>query len=53
VRIIPAFGKKEGDSVNYGGLLGLAPVMKVSKLSCENFVNRGGRIPAPMRSLTN
>lgn len=53
VRIIPAYGKKVGDEVDYGGLLGLAPVMNVSRLSSENFVNRGGRIPAPMRSLTN
>lgn len=53
VRIIPAFGKKVGDVVDYGGLLGLAPVMKVSTLSSANFVERGGKIPAPTRSLTN
>jgi uncharacterized protein len=53
VRIIPAFGKSVGDFVDYGGLLGKAPVMEVRKLSCANFINRGGRIPAPMRSLTN
>lgn len=53
VRIIPAFGKNVGEFVDYGGLLGKAPVMEVRKLSCENFVGRGGRIPAPMRSLTN
>lgn len=53
VRIIPAYGKKVGESVDYGGLLGLAPVMKVSTLKSDNFVNRGGRVPAPMRSLTN
>ncbi|HOI28263.1 MAG TPA: PFL family protein [Melioribacteraceae bacterium] len=53
VRIIPAYGKNVGDFVDYGGLLGKAPVMEVRKLSCENFVGRGGRIPAPMRSLTN
>ena len=53
VRIIPAYGKKVGDTVEYGGLLGMAPVMKVSQLSSANFVNRGGRIPAPVRSLTN
>lgn len=53
VRIIPAYGKKVGDTVDYGGLLGLAPIMPVSTLSSENFVLRGGRIPAPMRSLTN
>ena len=53
VRIIPAFGKKEGDFVDYGGLLGKAPVMSVRKLNCSDFVGRGGRIPAPIRSLTN
>ncbi|MFH2029656.1 MAG: PFL family protein [Bacteroidota bacterium] len=53
VRIIPAYGKKVGDTVDYGGLLGLAPIMKVSNLSCENFVGRGGRVPAPTGSLTN
>lgn len=53
VRIIPAYGKKLGDFVDYGGLLGKAPIMEVRNLSCENFVGRGGRIPAPMRSLTN
>ncbi len=53
VRIIPAYGKNVGDFVDYGGLLGKAPVMEVRKLSAENFVGRGGRIPAPMRSLTN
>jgi len=53
VRIIPAFGKKEGDFVDYGGLLGKAPVMGVRTLSSEKFINRGGRIPAPVRSLTN
>jgi hypothetical protein len=53
VRIIPAYGKKIGDMVDYGGLLGKAPVMEVRKLSCAEFVNRSGRIPSPMRSLTN
>lgn len=53
VRIIPVYGKTVGDSVNFGGLLGEAPVMKVSRLKSDNFVNRGGKIPAPMRSLTN
>ncbi len=53
VRIIPAYGKKVGDSVDYGGLLGLAPIMAVREISSEGFVKRGGRIPAPMRSLTN
>jgi len=53
VRIIPAYGKKVGDVVDYGGLLGLAPIMSVSTLRSNNFVLRGGRIPAPVRSLTN
>ncbi|MGK9368570.1 PFL family protein [Melioribacter sp. Ez-97] len=53
VRIIPAFGKVVGDFVDYGGLLGKAPVMEVKKLCSAGFINRGGRIPAPMRSLTN
>lgn len=53
VRIIPAYGKKQGDFVDYGGLLGMAPIMPVRNLRCDNLVLRGGRIPAPMRSLTN
>ena len=53
VRIIPAYGKSVGDSVDYGGLLGLAPIMAVREISSDGFVKRGGRIPAPMRSLTN
>ena len=53
VRIIPAYGKKVGEYVDYGGLLGKAPVMEVRNLSCEKFIRRGGRIPAPTRSLTN
>ncbi|GBD90126.1 hypothetical protein BMS3Abin04_00842 [bacterium BMS3Abin04] len=52
-RLIPAYGKKVGDTVNYGGLLGEAPIIPVSKLNSENFVLRGGRIPSPVRSLTN
>ena len=53
VRIIPAIGKKAGDNVYFGGLLGKAPIMNISKLSSENFVKRGGRIPAPIHSLNN
>lgn len=53
VRIIPAVGKKVGDKVNFGGLLGYAPIMKVNTFSCEAFVNRGGRIPAPIHSFKN
>lgn len=53
VRIIPVAGKKVGDKVVYGGLLGEAPVMPVNTLSSEKFVCRGGRIPAPVHSLNN
>ncbi|MCB0743335.1 MAG: PFL family protein [Ignavibacteriales bacterium] len=52
-RLIPAYGKKLGDYIDYGGLLGKAPIMEVRNLSSQNFVGRGGRIPAPVRSLTN
>jgi uncharacterized protein len=53
VRIIPVYGKGVGEYAEYGGLLGRAPVMPVSQLSSSVFVRRGGRIPAPIRSLTN
>ena len=53
VRIIPAPGKKEGDYVEYGGLLGRAPVMAVNKFSSAEFVRRGGRIPAPIQAMRN
>jgi uncharacterized protein (UPF0210 family) len=53
VRVIPAYGKKAGDSVTFGGLLGEAPVMKISTLSPAKFIARGGRIPAPIHSLKN
>lgn len=53
VRIIPAMGKKIGESVEFGGLLGTAPVMTVHGFSSKDFINRGGRIPAPMHSLKN
>ena len=53
VRIIPAPGKKAGDKVVFGGLLGEAPVMKTNNLSSAAFVQRGGRIPAPIHSLNN
>lgn len=53
VRIIPAIGKTVGDEVEYGGLFGSAPVMKVHEFSAEKFINRGGRIPAPLQSLRN
>jgi uncharacterized protein len=53
VRIIPVPGKKVGDMVEYGGLLGSAPVMPVNKFSAARFIRRGGRIPAPIQSLRN
>ncbi len=53
VRIIPVPNKKVGDYAVYGGLLGEAPIMNVNKLSSETFINRGGRIPAPIHSLNN
>ncbi|GBF23389.1 hypothetical protein tpqmel_0793 [Candidatus Gastranaerophilus sp. (ex Termes propinquus)] len=53
VRIIPVPGKKVGDTAVFGGLLGEAPIMPVSTLSSDVFVNRGGRIPAPIHSLNN
>ncbi len=53
VRLIPAPGKKPGDRVEFGGLLGGGPVMAVSPLSAEAFINRGGRIPAPIHSFKN
>ncbi|MBC8061861.1 MAG: PFL family protein [Clostridiaceae bacterium] len=52
-RLIPAPGKKVGDTVEFGGLLGRAPVMKVSNFSSVDFINRGGRIPAPIHSFKN
>ena len=52
-RLIPAVGKKVGDTVEFGGLFGYAPVMPVNPYSCDNFVNRGGRIPAPIHSFKN
>lgn len=53
VRIIPVVGKEVGDTVEFGGLLGYAPVMPVNRFSCEAFVSRGGRIPAPIHSFKN
>ena len=53
VRIIPVIGKTVGDTVEFGGLLGYAPVMPVNSFSCEAFVNRTGRIPAPIHSFKN
>jgi uncharacterized protein (UPF0210 family) len=53
VRIIPVIGKGVGDRVEFGGLLGYAPVMKVNQFDCAPFINRGGRIPAPIHSFKN
>ncbi|MCY6959145.1 PFL family protein [Clostridium sp. ZC22-4] len=53
VRIIPVYGKTLGDKVEFGGLLGSAPIMRVSNFSSANFVNRGGHIPAPIHSFKN
>jgi len=53
VRLIPAIGKKEGDSLSFGGLLGHGPVMKINRYSPKKFIDRGGRIPATLQSLKN
>lgn len=53
VRLIPAIGKKCGDELNFGGLLGGGPVMEINRKNPQAFINRGGRIPAPLQSLKN
>jgi uncharacterized protein (UPF0210 family) len=53
VRVIPVPGKKPGDLVRYGGLLGDVPIMKVSGFSSKAFMQRGGRFPAPVTSMRN
>ena len=53
VRLIPVVGKDVGEQAEFGGLLGYAPIMPVNKFSCEKFINRGGRIPAPIHSFKN
>lgn len=53
VRIIPVAGKKEGETVEFGGLLGRAPIIGLNSFSSDGLINRGGRIPAPIQSLTN
>ncbi len=53
VRVIPVFGKKVGDMVEYGGLFGSAPIMPINPHSASVFISRGGRIPAPLQSLKN
>lgn len=53
VRIIPVFNKDIGETIEFGGLLGYAPIMKVNEFSCNDFISRGGRIPAPIHSFKN
>ena len=53
VRVIPVQGKTVGDTAEFGGLLGYAPIMPVNAFSCDEFVNRPGRIPAPIHSFKN
>lgn len=53
VRVVPAIGMKEGETLEFGGLFGSGPVMKVNSFSCSKFISRGGRIPAPLQSLKN
>lgn len=53
VRLIPVIGKGVGETVEFGGLLGYAPIMPVNPFSCEAFISRGGRIPAPIHSFKN
>ncbi|MCD7894140.1 MAG: PFL family protein [Erysipelotrichaceae bacterium] len=53
VRVIPVIGKDVGDTVEFGGLLGYAPIMSVNEFSCDEFIDRGGRIPAPIHSFKN
>ncbi|MDE5899293.1 MAG: PFL family protein [Treponemataceae bacterium] len=53
VRLIPVIGKKEGEWAEFGGLLGGAPIMRVNPFGCADFINRGGRIPAPIHSFRN
>ncbi|MCQ2499432.1 MAG: PFL family protein [Lachnospiraceae bacterium] len=53
VRVIPVIGKGVGENVEFGGLLGHAPIMSVNNFACDKFVNRGGRIPAPIHSFKN
>ena len=52
-RLIPAIGKKEGDTLSFGGLLGEGPVMPVNRKAPDVFIHRGGRLPAPLQSLKN
>ena len=53
VRVIPAIGRSDGEELDWGGLFGHAPIMRVNKMSPSKFINRGGQIPAPLHSLKN
>jgi uncharacterized protein (UPF0210 family) len=53
VRLIPVIGKGVGEMVDFGGLLGYAPIIPVNQFGCDEFVNRRGRIPAPVHSFKN
>ena len=53
VRLIPVIGKGVGETVEFGGLLGYAPIMPVNRFNCEAFISREGRIPAPVHSFKN
>ena len=53
VRVIPAIGRKAGEELDFGGLLGYAPIMPISTYSPSVFIRRGGRIPAPLQALKN
>lgn len=53
VRLIPVIGKKVGEQAEFGGLLGYAPIIPVNRFSCEQFISRKGRIPAPIHSFKN
>ena len=52
-RVIPAIGYKDDEEINFGGLLGYGPIMKINQYSCKDFINRGGQIPAPLQALKN
>lgn len=53
VRVIPAIGYKDDEEINFGGLLGYGPIMKINQYSCKDFINRGGQIPAQLQALKN
>ena len=53
VRVIPVIGKDVGDEAHFGGLLGMAPIIKINRFRSDDFIARGGRIPAPINSFKN